>query len=251
MFNAKDVRTLNELELYVYDYVSHHLEECKTLTIRKLSDQCHVSSTTILRFLKKMGFEGYSEFKYALRRENNNDVDLNSPMGKMQPFIKKVSTDAFEQKIQRVATLINDSDKCYIIGFDDCANVARYGAQILRESDYDAQVLTDDQIDKQVINEANENMMALCVCDSGENLTVLAYVDSLRKKGVKIVAITKNHMSHLAKSADFNLSYDFGLMRKYPDEFITQVPAVYLVEQLLKDAKNQQQNEVVEQEQQA
>ncbi len=39
------------------------------MKIRELAEEVHVSTTTILRFCKKVGCEGYSEFRLKLKQE--------------------------------------------------------------------------------------------------------------------------------------------------------------------------------------
>ena len=73
MFSYERIQTLNQLEMFVYKYVAGHLEECKTMTIRDLSAKSHVSSTTVLRFLKENGLRRFSDFKYALRHHDKSD----------------------------------------------------------------------------------------------------------------------------------------------------------------------------------
>ncbi|MDY4308061.1 hypothetical protein SNF32_15765 [Enterococcus mundtii] len=37
------------------------------MSINELAKQCNVSRTTIMRFCQKLGFDGFSEFKYHLK----------------------------------------------------------------------------------------------------------------------------------------------------------------------------------------
>ncbi len=39
------------------------------MKVRELAEEVHVSTTTILRFCKKVGCEGYSEFRLKLKQE--------------------------------------------------------------------------------------------------------------------------------------------------------------------------------------
>lgn len=70
MFDLEKVQSLNELEMIVYQYILEHMNSVPKLTIRQLSADCHVSTSTILRFCSKMGFDGFSELKYFLKKED-------------------------------------------------------------------------------------------------------------------------------------------------------------------------------------
>ena len=62
MFDSQKVKDLNELELIVYTFIVENMEHVGGMTIRDLSDSCHVSTSTILRCLTKLGYSGYTEF---------------------------------------------------------------------------------------------------------------------------------------------------------------------------------------------
>lgn len=62
MFTHKAIAALNALELMVYNYVSKHKNQVMYMTIRELAEAAGVSTTTVLRFCKKMGCDGYSNF---------------------------------------------------------------------------------------------------------------------------------------------------------------------------------------------
>ena len=84
MFNYEVIQSLNELELSLYSYIMMNRKKVMYMRIRELADEAHVSTTTILRFCKKLKCEGFSEFKVRFKMyiEEEN--------------IKKVSDDASE-----------------------------------------------------------------------------------------------------------------------------------------------------------
>ena len=57
----------NELELSLYSYIMMNRKKVMYMRIRELADEAHVSTTTILRFCKKLKCEGFSEFKVRFK----------------------------------------------------------------------------------------------------------------------------------------------------------------------------------------
>lgn len=55
MFTAQALKSLNELEMLVYQYVMEHRFAVPDMRIRELATEAHVSTTTVLHFCKKMG----------------------------------------------------------------------------------------------------------------------------------------------------------------------------------------------------
>ena len=65
LFTAQQIQSLNELELLVYRYINEHPNTVPFMRIRELAAEAHVSTTTVLHFCKKMGCDGYAQFKWS------------------------------------------------------------------------------------------------------------------------------------------------------------------------------------------
>ena len=67
MFSYNRIQSLNELELSLYNYIMKNSEKVIYMRIREVANEAHVSTTTILRFCKKLDCEGFSEFKIKFK----------------------------------------------------------------------------------------------------------------------------------------------------------------------------------------
>ena len=79
MFTHSAVASLNNLEMMVYNYVIKNRDKVMYMTIRELADAAGVSTTTILRFCRKLNCDGYSEFRvrFKLYLEQNEPQQAN------------------------------------------------------------------------------------------------------------------------------------------------------------------------------
>lgn len=55
----KYYHNLNENDLYIWKYIKSNREACKSLTITEMSSRCHVSRTTLSRFVHKIDHRLY------------------------------------------------------------------------------------------------------------------------------------------------------------------------------------------------
>ncbi|NRK74269.1 MurR/RpiR family transcriptional regulator, partial [Salmonella enterica subsp. enterica serovar Typhi] len=104
---------LSENDLYLINYVLNHIEECKNMSILELSDTCNISKSSILRMTQKIGFSGYSEFKYFLKNEPKQ-LDTNLDYYTMQ--IKEIETTRKLYKnihTEVIYEQINNADTIY------------------------------------------------------------------------------------------------------------------------------------------
>ena len=60
------IRTLNQSERELFEYVVKNMDEVKQWSIQKFAAEWLVSTTTIFRFTQKLGFSGYSDFINSL-----------------------------------------------------------------------------------------------------------------------------------------------------------------------------------------
>lgn len=234
MFSYEKVQTLNELELFVYKYVTSHLEECKTMTIRDLSTQSHVSSTTILRFLKKMGFEGFSDFKYVLRHQDQQ-MEKNEISQDLQPvaqFLDQANSIEYAEKIEGAARLIAQSNTRLFFGMGSSGSLGQYGARILSNYGLLTLAITDPFQPQPISARDYSKTLIILLSVSGETEEVITQASYYRQNGAKALAITANNNSTLAKIVDYNLSYDIPEKKIGSLNLTSQIPVVYLLEQL-------------------
>ncbi len=69
---------LNDNDLHIAHFINTHVDECKNMKIQDLAQFTHASNATIHRFTRKLGFDGYSDFKSYLKFESNKTHQLPS-----------------------------------------------------------------------------------------------------------------------------------------------------------------------------
>ncbi|GAY72229.1 phosphosugar-binding protein [Lentilactobacillus kosonis] len=68
-----NIEKLTKNEYEILDYVIKHMNEIHNQNIREVAAACFVSTTTFLRFVRKVGFSGYSEFTTVIKYTVLND----------------------------------------------------------------------------------------------------------------------------------------------------------------------------------
>ncbi len=69
---------LSEAELFLWNYITQNLSEIPSLSIIKLSELANVSTTTIVRTMKKKGYGGYTSFKHHLKEQSNMTLNFSN-----------------------------------------------------------------------------------------------------------------------------------------------------------------------------
>ena len=89
LFTPQQIKNLNELELLVYQYIIEHPNTVPFMRIRELAAEAHVSTTTVLHFCKKVGCDGYAQFKWKLKEQAGSAQGSRLPdtLGELQNFL--------------------------------------------------------------------------------------------------------------------------------------------------------------------
>ncbi|WP_249921825.1 hypothetical protein A5821_000897 [Enterococcus sp. 7F3_DIV0205] len=91
-----------------------NLNEIKNKSIREVADDCFVSTTTFLRFVRKIGFSGYSEFTTVIKYTLLNQKE------------EKVSSFIISQKDYREEYLKNINESVRVIDKNSLITVGEY-----------------------------------------------------------------------------------------------------------------------------
>lgn len=88
IFSHAAIASLNNLEMMVYHYVIKNRDKVMYMTIRELAEAAGVSTTTVLRFCRKLQCEGYSEFRvrFKLYLEQNEPQQANIGASEIMSF---------------------------------------------------------------------------------------------------------------------------------------------------------------------
>ena len=123
MFTHEMVKSFNQLEMDVYNYIVRNEDKVVYMKVRELADAVHVSTTTILRFCRKAGCEGYSEFRLKLKHELNEKekVNLDMDVPALEDFFERVQTKVFQENIREAVGMLMKSASIIFIGVGSSA----------------------------------------------------------------------------------------------------------------------------------
>ena len=72
MFSYEQLEKYNETDVEIYRYVINNMDRVGYMSIRELAHELHVSTSTILRFCLKNGFEAIVILNGHLKVNNNS-----------------------------------------------------------------------------------------------------------------------------------------------------------------------------------
>ena len=234
---SKGQKRIANAVLYEYETVS-------LMTAARLGHKVEVSESTVVRFARVLGYEGYAEFQRAVeelaktkltpnqridmtkQRIGKSDVlesVMNSDISKIRHTLERLDREAFFHAIDSIL----EAKNIYIIG-------TRGSEPIARILYYNLSLIFDNVrfIDTSSSSEVFEQMFSI-----GENDTLIAFsfpryssrvakaIKFARSKGSKTVACTDSRISPLAPYADYLLLAQSD-MASYMDSLVAPISLI-------------------------
>ncbi len=198
---------LNENDLYIAHFINTHILQCKTMKIQELAEHTHASNATIHRFTRKLGFDGYSDFKSYLKFETEQAHQL--PSDSIEGFKQEIeNTFTYLERIDYnlITDKIYQAETIYLYGTGLAQmNVAQEAQRILLTIHKSIIVLHDVHEFKMVLNKTTPKDIFFIISLSGESeqLTDISNLLQLRQKYFFSVTTLKDNT--LAQKASYNI----------------------------------------------
>lgn len=234
MFTKEMMEGFSELDFAVYGCIMKNKGHVGKMTIKELAEAAHVSTATVLRFCRKSGAEGYSEwklkFKEYLAGEQNTLKDDSET--ELQSFLERIHSADFLDSISKAHQYLARSRCTIFIGIGSSGILGRYGARYFSNVGQFSLFIDDPWLP--ILQDVSEDTVTIALSESGTTQQTVTIASQLQQRGCTLISITNSGNSVLAKMADCNISYH--VTEKFVNErnVTTQIPVLYIIETLAK-----------------
>lgn len=211
-------------ESIIIDYILKKGKDIKNMTIAQIANETYTSSPLFIRIAKKLGFDGWNEFKEAYLKELdylylNQEVDANIPFvvnddimniaynlcvlerETIQDTYSLISHDDLQKAIRllrncKYIDVYSRSVHMHIVrSFQERMYILHRHVQLCSLSDelYSTYLMSD------------QNHCAIIISYSGHAPHIKHLIETLRKKQTSIIAITNLEDNELSLLADVTL----------------------------------------------
>lgn len=211
---SKHIQMLNNNEKELYNFIIHNMEDVKKATIRELAAKCYVSPTTIIRFLRKIGFSGYSDFIAILKY---TDVDL---VENHNPFV--VSQDKYQieylkniyesvrvldkQKVERIMQLLEGKPRIVVMARGLNKSVGHYFEYLFSGLGFEVIFPEDHYFRKMLLNGIRNTDLVFFFSYGGEDMELIEDLEHMNVKSkATIISITSANNNSVQNLSDINL----------------------------------------------
>ena len=223
------IDSLSKRELKVAEFIKKYPNEAAGFTIAQLAKKCGVSTATVVRFCRSVGYDSYRDFAKDLYHEVANDVhnvqqsiyDIENPhtenltieetintvtslnIASLKATLDVVSVD----EIQKAVDLIHGANKVFIYALSGSAVVA-YDAEFkFRRIGIDCQTFDEDHAEILSTMVIKPGDVALFISYTGETNMILKTAQLVKEKNVSIISITRFGDNTLSKLSNVKLQH--------------------------------------------
>lgn len=204
----------------IANFILANPSDARTFTIQEMADAVSLSTATVSRFVKRIGYGSFREFSVSLAMtapteltffgEINADDDTNDIVKKVFSGAQNALTATLDllrpDDLQTATDWLLGANRVGFFGIGGSSIVAfnayhkflRTPLDVEQHPDYDVQLMQAVRMKKDAV--------AIVISHSGRNHDTVAIAQQLKANGAKVIAITAFPNSVLAKLADLTLS---------------------------------------------
>lgn len=245
--------SMTPLESEIASYILNNKDAVTKLKIQELADILFISKSSIHRFVKKIGFNGFNDLKVSIAKENADLLENNSYINVNYPFqvkdnprqiafkllelYEKAIKDTFEyvdlDQIKAVSQLIDSADVIDVYTHAHNSNIAEnfqdkmltIGKSVNCPSSFYNQRLT--------VLASDQKHIAIILSYSGKATFILPIVKKLYEKGVKVIQIGKAGSNYYSQYVTYHLSIsDSENNRDRMSQFSSHIAMQYIMDVL-------------------
>lgn len=207
-------------EKRVANWVMKEPEKVLHLSMAQVARECGVSDTTVLRFCRNAGFQGYTDLKLSIAR------DIVSPTQVVHDDIAEgdapatIARKVFLSNIQalqdtlevldeaaliKAVELIAAAEQILIIGVGTSGPIVQDMYHMFFRLGFNVRAQTDSYLQLMEAALVGPGDVVIGISQSGSSTDPVLTVEEAKRNGAKIIVITGNAESPITKSADVTL----------------------------------------------
>jgi len=220
---------LNDTDDQIIDFIKENKKEFLDISIQKLSERVFTVPNTIVRLSKKLGYDGFSEFKTGLKLEDDKVVNI---ISNIPENIRKTYEIMDNEIIDKVAKKINETKNIFFYGVGDSLQFCEMMTKYLRCVGKKAEFFTHHHDMLFSIENVTPKDLIFVISASGETEQVIEAVKMSKEKGATIISLTHLCDNSIVKLSDISL-YCFSPKEKLNNYDITdRIPMMIVIRRI-------------------
>lgn len=203
--------SLSKQEKKIADYIFEKKGKMIYLSLNEISEEIKVGEATIVRFVKKIGFNGFKDLKLQIAKEDYPiiEIDYDDYIDNIQANINEtiMNTKSLidRKQLNKAISVMSKAERLFLYGVGDSGiatlelqdKLLRFGKTAIAYTDAHFQIINAGIL-------TNKDVV-IAVSLSGKTKDIIDSLEIARKNKAKIISITNHVLSPVAKLSDYIL----------------------------------------------
>lgn len=219
--------TLTRTDAEIAEYILAHLSTIGFQTSTTMAEEIGVSDTSVIRFIRKLGFKGYADFRSEMNARTARQIDRAQPdltpgekylrtlehLGSSSLIsdvsqytlnnLQKSYAQLDQGTVEQIVDILLSSDRKYIAGFRGTACCAQYMAsKLLFLTPHVVPILHADATAVENLLDITERDCLFLYSFPRYSEIARPLMEIARESGAKVILMTDRRASPLANKAD-------------------------------------------------
>jgi len=202
---------LSELDRGILNFILSDPSLIQNLKITDLAERLYVSKSSIMRTTKKLGFSGYSEFKYFLRHVKNKENGLRTQEDIFEKQLEDIQQTLHYMKAVNLKPILQCLDRskmiyCYATGFSQKKVINEFYKMMLGIGKRVMVLPNKTEFDMAMPLITLEDMVII-VSLNGETHEVKENLTVFELQKIPVLTITAAGDNYFARHSTYHLNY--------------------------------------------
>ncbi len=236
---SSKIEALTKNELKIYNHILDNMETMHSKTVRAIAKECYVSTSTILRLVKKIGFEGYNEMiiiiKYTLNLPKVNATTITEKKVKYKEEYAKNIIESIrvldDKQLIEVTEKINQAEKLYIFSRGLMKAYGSYVEFLFELSGVNTYFASDSNFRKFYAQNVTANDFVIVIDYHGDDQELINIISKVKSNNCKdILTITQANNNVMQNLSDYNFYYFSDATMKNGFDITSNVSVMAILE---------------------
>ncbi len=210
---------MGKAEKRLADFILADPQNVIGMSISDMANNCRCGVSTVVRFSRRLGFNGYQGLKVRLAAElgsvstvnnkilpDDSCIDIfNKLIDDIYLSLKNTSAILDKEKLEECAKMLTDKKRIVIFGLGNSASIALDFAHKLLRVGLNAQACSDNHIQAIIASHLDRESVAIGISHSGSSKDIVEALELAKIGGAKTVAITNYGNSPIVEKSDIAL----------------------------------------------
>ncbi len=243
--------TLSKNQKTVANYILKNSKKCVRMTLSEIGKECNLSETTIIRFINKLDYKSYQEFRLDMAQdiikdggtmeEENYDIKSKDAINEVKRKVIRNAVSAISDisklvdntKLAIITELIEKAEKLMffgaggsnVIAMDVYHKFLKCGKNVIHESNTHIALIHAAHLTKKDV--------LVLISHEGESKDVLECARIAQYSGAKVIGVTSYMNSDLAKMADVCIFSSTNDAAYYTEAMMSRLVQLVIMDMLV------------------